>query len=419
MNPLKDRLSLLRKQSGADQSQPAPVAEQAPAAAPLADRLQRLRGPEVLHPPRRARVSDAEVAALLGGELITDGLILVEQTFPLSFQHGAQLLSHLHSAPLAALCEGEAVPCPEDLVFMDTETSGLAGGTGTLAFLLGLGRIEAGMLRVRQFFLTGFGGEPALLHAAREWLPGGGCLVTFNGKCFDAPLLAARYRLAALEDPFSPLRHIDLLYPTRRAFGRAWTDCRLQTAEQRLLAFARSGDIPGWEVPESWFEFVRAGVTHRLPAILEHNRWDLVSLAALLPLLAHLHDAPDQAEADVLAIARNRLRQGDEGTAYRQLNARQHRLDEPGLLELARLHRRRNEWTEAVVLWERLAEGGSLEALEHLAKYHEHVRHDCTEALVRTRRLIELDGRNPEHRHREQRLLAKLGGGGAELFPEG
>lgn len=407
MNPLKDRLSALRRQGGAQQ----------PAAVPLAERLQRLRVPETPVRPRRGQISDAEVAALLRGELVADGLILVEERFPLSFRHGNSFLSHLHGASLSALWEGDAAPNLDELVFMDTETTGLAGGTGTLVFLLGLGRIEDGALMLRQFFLTGFSGENALLHAAREWLPYEGCLVTFNGKCFDAPLLAARYRLAAQEDPFSILRHIDLLYPTRRAFGRSWADCRLQTAEQRLLSFVRSGDIPGWEVPACWFEFVRAGLTERLPAILEHNRWDLVSLAALLPVLARLHEMPDQADADVLAIARNRMRQGDEAAACRQLSVQQHRLDEAGLLELARLHRRRGEWQEAVALWEQLAEAGCAQALEHLAKYHEHVQRDCARALECTRRLIAIDGCAPDHRHREQRLLARLGGV-AELFQD-
>ncbi len=412
MSSLKDRLSSLHRQSG--MTQPQPVVQQ-PAGVPLAERLQRLRVPETSIRSRREQISDAEVAALLRGELIADGLILIEERFPLSFRHGSSVLAHLHGTSLSALWEGDAAPTLDELVFMDTETTGLAGGTGTLVFLLGLGRIEDGALTLRQFFLTGFSGEKALLHAAREWLPCEGCLVTFNGKCFDAPLLAARYRLAALEDPFSVLRHIDLLYPTRRAFGRSWTDCRLQTVEQRLLSFVRSGDIPGWEVPMCWFEFVRAGITERLPAILEHNRWDLVSLAALLPLLAHLHETPDAVEADVLAIARNRMRQGDEAAACRQLCAQQHRLDEAGLLELARLHRRRGEWQAAVTLWERLAEAGCAQALEHLAKYHEHVQRDYTRALEYTRRLIAIDGYNPDHRHREQRLLARLGGG-AELF---
>lgn len=417
MNPLKERLALLRRQSGAEgpPASAAAGAEPRGATLSLAERLQRLRGAEPPLRPRRARVSDAEVAALLKGECIAEGLILVEERYPLSFRHGSSPLSQLHGAPLAVLCEDGSAPAPEELIFMDTETSGLAGGTGTLAFLLGLGRIAGDALVVRQFFLTGFGGERALLQAAREWLPEGGWLVSFNGKCFDAPLLAARYRLTALEDPFAALPHIDLLYPTRRAFGRSWTDCRLQTAERRLLAFARSGDIPGWEVPECWFEFVRAGVTERLPAILEHNRWDLVSLAALLPLLAHLHAMPDQTDADVLAIARSRLRQGDEAAAFGQLRRQAHRLDEVGLLELARLHRRRGEWSEAVALWERLAARGSVAALEYLAKYHEHVRRDYVQALACTRRLIARDGGDPRHRHRERRLLTRLGGR-EELF---
>src|SRR5690606_31598786 len=130
------------------------------------------------------------------------------------------------------------------MVFLDTETTGLAGGTGTVAFLIGLGRVEAGHLVVRQFWLTSFAGERDLLAAAGDWVDGVDGMVTYNGRSFDLPLVATRCRLAGASDRFSGLRHLDLLGPTRRAFARRWEDCRLTTAERRLLRFERVDDLP-------------------------------------------------------------------------------------------------------------------------------------------------------------------------------
>jgi hypothetical protein len=295
-------------------------------------------------------------------------------------------------------------------VFLDTETTGLSGGTGTVAFLLGVGCIDGDELCLRQFFLTGFRGEAALLQAAAAWTAGRPYLVTFNGKSFDVPLLATRYRLARLPDPFAARHHIDLFHPTRRAYSRQWPDCRLQTAEKRLLGFQRVHDLPAHLVPETWFAFVRRGATHRLPALLAHNRWDLVSLVALLPALTEAFSAPAARGADVVAIARYWRMRGEEGTALAHLQAHERQLDTLGLLDLASLYKRRQLWDLAVSIWQRLAEHQCVPALEHLAKYYEHVRHDYPMALSLTCQLQTLEQSSPAHHHRVRRLVAKMQG---------
>jgi len=293
-------------------------------------------------------------------------------------------------------------------VFLDTETTGLAGGTGTVAFLLGVGRIDGDELHVRQFFLTGFRGEAALLQEAAAWTAGRPYLVTFNGKSFDVPLLATRYRLARLPDPFAALHHVDLFHPTRRAFSSQWPDCRLQTAEKRLLGFQRVHDLPAHLVPETWFAFVRRGITHRLPDLLAHNRWDLVSLVALLPALTEAFSTPAARGADVVAIARYWRMRGDEGTALAHLQAHEQQLDTTGLLDLAWLYKRRQFWDLAVSIWQRLAERQCVPAIEHLAKYYEHVRHDYHAALALAHQLQGLEPTNTTHLQRVRRLIAKM-----------
>lgn len=356
----------------------------------------------------RPRVTDEDVARMLGGECVSEGLIIVEEEISLSYWHGTAQLSGIYNAPLSLLSQGKPVNINK-LLFFDTETTGLAGGTGTMVFLLGMGRIERDILRMKQLFLTKFAGEAALLKEAIEWIRAGEHLVSFNGKCFDTPLLATRYRLSRMKVPFDAHDHIDLLFPTRCAFSKRWPDCSLQTAERRLLAFLRIDDLPGYLVPAVWFDFVRCGITNKLPDILKHNRNDIISLVALLTSLARLYNAPDHEEASILGIARAYMRDGETDEAYKRLLDRKAYLDTEGLLLLALFHRRRGVWNEAVEIWEALARDGSTGAIEHLAKYYEHQVKDYKRALTLTERLIASDNTNPLHLHRKGRLLCKLG----------
>ena len=400
---LRQRLTLLRRQSGAPQTTEAPPPSPTPDS--VAERLQRLRSTSSGGTPRPNH--DEHVAELLQGERVAEGLIVIDRHIPLSHQHGKRSLIPITTLHHPRPPVGQALPA-EQLVFLDTETTGLSGGTGTVAFLLGLARIDDDVLRVRQFFLTGFRGEAALLQAAAAWTAGRPYLVTFNGKSFDVPLLTTRYRLARLSDPFTGLHHVDLFHPTRRAFSRQWPDCRLQTAEQRLLGFQREHDLPAHLVPETWFAFIRQGTTQKLPALLAHNRWDLVSLVALLPALTEAFVRPAESGADVVAIARYWRAQGDEGAALAHLQAHERQLDTTGLLDLALLYKRRHLWEAAVSIWQRLAEGQCVPALEPLAKYYEHVQSDYPTALSLARQLQALEPTNTVHFQRVRRLVAKM-----------
>jgi hypothetical protein len=237
-------------------------------------------------------------------------------------------------------------------------------------------------------------------------------LVTYNGKCFDLPLLATRYRLNSTQFPFLALSHLDLLYGVRRAFARHWPVCSLQAAERRLLRFFRRGDLPGSAAPECWRAWLRWGDDGCLLGICRHNYWDLVSLAALLPVLSRCHREPDRFGADATAIARAHLKKGRARQALNLLQENRERLDETGLLELARLLRRNRRWRQAVGIWKGLASAGNHEAREQLAKYYEHIARDYEQALVCTSGLPE----NAEHLYRRQRLQRKLAGTSAAGF---
>lgn len=372
----------------------------------LADRLRRLQTRAPRTPPRTgARCDVAGLADLLDGEILAPGVVLTERRLPLAARHGAATLRDA-ALSVHALPEGDVDP--RLAAFLDTETTGLSGGTGTVVFLLGAGRFEHDAFVVRQYLLTAFGGEADLLTAAAEWIAPAKTpaktIVTFNGRTFDLPLLAARCRLAGVADRFSRMAHVDLLHPTRRAFARRWEDCRLATAERRLLRFEREDDLPGSEAPRSWFRFVRHGHATPLPRVAEHNYRDVISLAALLPVLADVHAEPGAWEADILSVARAYDRAGNEAMALAVLREHRSMLDADGLLQLARLHRQRNNWHEATIIWSELAASGHFEAIERLAKYHEHVVRDFAAALAYADHLP----RSPDHEHRRARLRAKL-----------
>jgi hypothetical protein len=359
------------------------------------------------------RASDEALASRLGGSVVREGVVLVRERLPIDASHGDFPVTDggLHGA--LSFCVPLAGNSPRACVFMDTETTGLAGGTGTLVFLLGMARFYDGALEVSQLLLTGFQGEEAMLEEAQAYLHGADTLVTFNGRSFDGPLLAARYRLSAMSDPFAALRHVDLLHVTRRTFKKSWPDCRLQTVERRLLGMTRIGDLPGAEAPLAWFDWVRHGRDGALPAVCSHNRLDLLSLAVLPAALHRSHDDPAAAGADVLAWARHHRHTaggGDgEQAAFEYLERHRAHLDTPGLLELARLARRRREWHLAVEVWEQLAAAGVPAAVEHLAKYYEHEVRDFERALQVTARLMAHAPHDRQHRRREARLRARLG----------
>jgi len=172
---------------------------------------------------------------------------------------------------------------PSQVAFLDTETTGLAGGAGTIPFLIGVGRWVAGSgFRVVQFFLEDLDREAALLEVLARELDGVRCLVTYNGRTYDVPLLENRHILNRRPWPLAGVTHLDLLHPARTLWRHENPDCRLATLEESVLGHRRHGDIPGSEIPALYNHFLRRGATPRLADVFRHNRDDLLSLAGLL-----------------------------------------------------------------------------------------------------------------------------------------
>ncbi|MFW3176968.1 exonuclease [Xanthomonas phaseoli] len=229
------------------------------------------------HAPVRALSTDR----FLPGNEIAPGLHLIQAFLPQAIP--TQALS------LAFAKRDDAVD-PMDLLFFDTETTGLAGGTGTRAFMIGVADwvIDAAQgsgLRVRQLMMSTMAAESAMLDLFGTWLTPRTVLSSYNGRCYDAPLLKTRYRLARRGDPISALDHVDLLFPTRRRYRGTWENCKLSTIERQLLRVVREDDLPGSEAPAAWLSYLRGGSARNLRRVAEHNHQDVVTLSLLMQRL--------------------------------------------------------------------------------------------------------------------------------------
>jgi uncharacterized protein YprB with RNaseH-like and TPR domain len=368
------------------------------------------------------------VADVLGGQWVESdegAVLVVDRFYAADRRHGrwpiGAIVETLDGAeePLQVLARAwpgrEPRPYTSNLCFLDVETTGLAGGAGTTAFLIGVALIEDGGLRVRQLLLPGFEHERALLKCLARWLteprnratPEPPTLVTFNGRSFDVPLIETRYLFHRLTVPFEGLPHLDMLHPARRLWkqrpmiaGPALDDdsCRLSVLERHLAGYHRIGDVPGFEIPSRYFRFVRADDVPPLEAVLEHNRIDLLSLALVAAKAIVLITQGPGATThprEALGLGRVYERSGMNDNAeasYAHAAALAARVDrEPdvraeALRRLARCRRRAGRMSDAAGAWLELVSLPGCpahlrrEAREALAIHHEHRSRDLETA---------------------------------------
>lgn len=280
------------------------------------------------------------------------------------------------------------------LLFLDTETTGLGMGAGTVAFLLGLGWIENGVFMVRQLLMRDYPEEPFLLKAFADLLPRFDAFVTYNGKSFDLPLLENRLTMHRMRQVDLALPHLDLLYPTRRVWRMRLADCKLGNIERCVLGCGREGDLPGSEVPERYFQYLKTGDFALLEDVLHHNLLDIQTLGKLLAKLTHVFSEPEQQDffEDVFSVGRALARDGEQEMARRcfrvasvgELSAQAHIL-------LALSHKRDREYGDAEAVYRDMiarGEGGLLPYIE-LAKIAEHRQRDLLAALAHTEAALE------------------------------
>lgn len=346
-------------------------------------------------PPSRSKgkypiekVIDGEFKEVIYGQVFCH-----EENYPKEYCHGEKPLSPANS--IEVLCQwAKTKPLSmndlQDFIFLDTETSGLAGGTGTYAFEVGLGRFTEDGFHLAQFFMRHPGEEPALLAGLTEFMHGMKAVVTYNGKSFDIPLLNTRYTMMGMTSPFEGVDHFDLLPLARRLWRLRLESRTLGNVESKILGVKRgSEEVPGYMIPEMYFEFLKTHDARPIAGIFYHNAIDILSLAGLFSHSAHLlHDTLSlefQHHEDIVSLARFYESLGDIPQAESLYqNALQLKLDESlywdTLSRLSFLQKKHKNWPSALRLWEKAADNELLYAFEELAKYFEHRSRDLREA---------------------------------------
>jgi len=255
------------------------------------------------------------VDEILTGEVIETPLgkhFETEKLYQRHKRYGTYEISDLLDLPpdfLDSLSAGEIPSAhPTSWAFLDTETTGLSGGSGTCAFLVGVGSIDHEGFRVRQFFMRDYCEEASMLHSLTAYLARFEVLVTYNGKTFDQPLLETRYTMNRARHPFSSMMHLDLLHGARRIFKLRLENCRLVNLEHQILGLERHADVPGDLIPYYYFEYLRTRHAFRLIPLFHHNVLDIVSLGCLTGLIPAAFRDPENVQfrhgADLLGLAR-------------------------------------------------------------------------------------------------------------------
>jgi len=393
-------------------------------------------GAELLRAPH----AEDSLSRLLGAGIATNRYgqhVLVRNWFSSPEYSGIsevslELLSHGRDADLSKRMRA-ALADPSKWLFLDTETTGLAGGTGTYAFLIGLAWWDAGALQVEQFFMRDFGEEHAILHEVAARIAERPVLVTFNGKSFDWPLLENRFTMTRSIAVPRLAAHLDLLHPARALWKLRLGSVRLVELERHVLDAARLGwhrqdDVLAALIPQHYFDYLRGGPAEPLAAVVRHNQMDLRGLAALVGKIDALlasDDGRDVESLDLFGLSRFLQRRGESQRAH---SACTQAID-LGLpkehagqarRELALLAKRRGEHDKAAALWHELVKDqrNGAHACEQLAVYYERRRKDFERALefaklgiakIRRARALFLDRHGAHGSLRtEQRLAARI-----------
>jgi uncharacterized protein YprB with RNaseH-like and TPR domain len=316
---------------------------------------------------------------------------------------------------LLALDPSLAASSPRGALYLDTETTGLHGGTGTVAFLVGLAfwgdasEAGGGDLVVEQILVRNLGEEAPMLARVAERIRAASMIVTFNGKSFDVPLLRTRFTMARMPWPVEP-PHLDLVHVARRLHKLRGIECRLTTLEREVLGFERVGDVPGGEVSECYLHFLRSGDAGALLGVIEHNAWDVVAMVALVGVYGEPLDASTLAPGDLVGVARTLARAGEREQAFeiasRAVDACDG--DRPHALRArAEISKARGDRARAMADFEALAATVDDPCVRlELAKLYEHYVKAPDRALAMTERGTGETAERQSRRHR--RLAGKI-----------
>ncbi|HOO96593.1 MAG TPA: ribonuclease H-like domain-containing protein [Caldisericia bacterium] len=319
----------------------------------------------------------------------------------------------------------------ENLLFIDTETTGLAGGTGTYAFMVGVARVEhVGKIKTTQFFMPSFSDEPYLLQLLAQHSKPTDVLVSFNGKVFDLPLLETRFALSRQTNPYRGQHHLDLLHQARVVWRRSLDSCSLQSLERNILGQNRWDDTPGSLIPEIYFSYLRDGQVGRIPGIFEHNQEDIVSLHKVLRALSSIFSKPSSKffnePVEQLSVGKYLARRGliDKALPYLETAAESQSaaVADWACHEIGHISKRCGDYQRAFEQFAKICSEPTLfvSSRIEMAKHLEHREKDHHSALEVTNKTISylresnllgganLPGVKEELFHRQKRLLTKI-----------
>jgi uncharacterized protein YprB with RNaseH-like and TPR domain len=357
---------------------------------------------------------------------------MAQSSYPLHHRHGHTALASLVQQPAAIAAQLAREPrlSEADLgraVFLDTETTGLSGGTGTLAFLVGIGAFEDEAFHLRQFFLRDPDEEAAMLSALSEWMSDYQAIVTFNGRGFDLPLLEARYVLARMRPRWMGLPHLDLLSPSRRVWRDRLPSCALSSLEAHVLGVERTqDDVPGFLIPQMYLDYLRTGDARDMLRVMYHNRQDILSMVTLATQLCRIFGSLSADESldptDLISLGKWYEDLGMSAEAESAFRSALEldllpTLRAIALTRLGLLLKRQERREEARLIWEQLAGCDSVTGHIELAKHYEWHTGDLEQALTWTQAALkvvaawppgfERDEASAELAHRLERLERK------------
>jgi uncharacterized protein YprB with RNaseH-like and TPR domain len=359
---------------------------------------------------KRDRAPSTPIESVVPGQLVETpcGPCFVSETrYHVDYVHGAYPLSALAPAerPSTYLVQlaGDRRLAELDLrssIFFDIETTGLGIGAGMYAFLVGFGTFEGDEFCLRQYFMRDHGEEEGLLYLLAQQMRRFDGWVSFNGRNFDLPVLQSRFICGRQEMPLAHAPHLDLLYPARRLWRKRLTSCRLSSLEVGVLGLTRDADVPGWLIPELYFDYVRYGLVEPLRQVFLHNALDVLSLVVLAaransllraPLCAEMEHAADLYSLGLIYESCGQLgeaQQALEGVLHQQLPPN---LQEEALRRLSALYKRTGHVDQAARIWQTLREHGHPHAFLELARYHERHLHDYRTAAILVGQALALD----------------------------
>lgn len=377
--------------------------------------------------PSQQKLSIPIPKQLIGGTLIgseESQCLYFSETYSHPYFYGEvslsdALLFSTHEVKISSA--GNEIPDfdPEKALFIDTETTSCFGGTGTVAFLVGIGYFTGKDFHLEQFFMRDYDDEPALLKALDERIQKSSLFIGYNSKCFDLPLLRNRYLINRLPFHGETLSHFDLMHVARRFWNRRLSDCSLSTVERYILHAKRYGDIPGALIPRLWLNFIETGKTNYIHQILEHNRRDILALAGLMAWIAQRIQIPKgqgfeeiidrcallrlqmkcKHYSDVVETAEELLQQ----TKYPLIRSECWKI----LSEAYRKLEKIEEQEKVLILWAKEEKETVYPRIE-LAKLYEHQQKRLEQALHWTEKALEIEPSNHQIIKRKERLLKKI-----------